>query len=51
MKVMRLRLPRESVDAPSLEVYKARLGGALSSLLNLKASSLSIAEGLEQDDL
>ncbi|KFR01656.1 hypothetical protein Y956_12964, partial [Nipponia nippon] len=26
------RLPREAVDAPSLEVFKARLDGALSSL-------------------
>ncbi|KAK4831784.1 hypothetical protein QYF61_019097 [Mycteria americana] len=27
------RLPREVVDAPSLEVFKARLGGALSNLV------------------
>ncbi|KFQ10934.1 hypothetical protein N329_02236, partial [Haliaeetus albicilla] len=27
------RLPREAVDAPSLEEFKARLDGALSSLL------------------
>ncbi|KFQ32429.1 hypothetical protein N332_04894, partial [Mesitornis unicolor] len=27
------RLPREVVDAPSLEVFKARLDGALSSLV------------------
>ncbi|KFQ99235.1 hypothetical protein Y956_03764, partial [Nipponia nippon] len=27
------RLPREVVDAPSLEVLKARLDGALSSLV------------------
>jgi len=27
------RLPRESVVAPSLEVFKARLGGALSNLV------------------
>ncbi|KFR11466.1 hypothetical protein N306_13444, partial [Opisthocomus hoazin] len=27
------RLPREAVDAPSLEVFKARLGGALNSLV------------------
>jgi len=27
------RLPREAVDAPSLEVFKARLGGALSNLV------------------
>ena len=27
------RLPREVVDAPSLEVFKARLGRALSNLI------------------
>jgi len=27
------RLPREAVDAPSLEVFKARLDGALSNLV------------------
>ncbi|KFQ93090.1 hypothetical protein Y956_06814, partial [Nipponia nippon] len=27
------RLPREGVDAPSLEVFKARLNGALSNLI------------------
>ncbi|KFP13173.1 hypothetical protein Z169_03845, partial [Egretta garzetta] len=27
------RLPREAVDAPSLEAFKARLGGALSNLV------------------
>jgi len=27
------RLPREAVDAPSLEVFKARLDGALSTLV------------------
>ncbi|KFM04772.1 hypothetical protein AS27_09222, partial [Aptenodytes forsteri] len=27
------RLPREAVDAPSLEVFEARLDGALSSLI------------------
>ncbi|KFR10453.1 hypothetical protein N306_07766, partial [Opisthocomus hoazin] len=27
------RLPREAVDAPSLEVMKARLDGALSNLV------------------
>ncbi|KFO89941.1 hypothetical protein N320_02235, partial [Buceros rhinoceros silvestris] len=26
-------LPREAVDAPSLEVFKARLDGALSNLI------------------
>jgi len=35
MRVMKHwnRLPREAVDAPSLEVFKARLDGALSSLV------------------
>ncbi|KGL92227.1 hypothetical protein N301_00354, partial [Charadrius vociferus] len=28
-----IRLPREAVDAPSLEVFKARLDGALSNLV------------------
>ncbi|KFQ54184.1 hypothetical protein N334_02460, partial [Pelecanus crispus] len=27
------RLPREAVDAPSLEMFKARLDGALSTLI------------------
>ncbi|KFO79923.1 hypothetical protein N303_15217, partial [Cuculus canorus] len=27
------RLPREAVDAPSLQVFKARLNGALGSLI------------------
>ena len=27
------RLPREAVDAPSLEVFKTRLDGALGNLL------------------
>ncbi|KFQ92756.1 hypothetical protein Y956_05383, partial [Nipponia nippon] len=27
------RLPREAVNAPSLEVFKARLDGALSNLI------------------
>ncbi|KFP94170.1 hypothetical protein N329_04230, partial [Haliaeetus albicilla] len=27
------RLPREAVDAPSLEMFKARLDGALSNLV------------------
>ncbi|KFR13523.1 hypothetical protein N306_07481, partial [Opisthocomus hoazin] len=27
------RLPREAVDTPSLAVFKARLGGALSNLV------------------
>jgi len=29
----RQRLPREAVDAPSLEVFKARLDGAFSNLV------------------
>ncbi|KFP14002.1 hypothetical protein Z169_02162, partial [Egretta garzetta] len=35
MRVVRhwSRLPREAVDAPSLEVFKARLDGALSNLV------------------
>ncbi|KFR05134.1 hypothetical protein N306_07992, partial [Opisthocomus hoazin] len=35
MRVMRHwnRLPREAVDAPTLEGFKARLDGALSSLV------------------
>ncbi|MCQ4179464.1 hypothetical protein FK518_28345, partial [Klebsiella pneumoniae] len=32
------RLPREAVDAPSLEVFKARLDGALSDLVWWKVS-------------
>jgi len=34
------RLPREVVDAPSLEIFKARLDGALSNLIELKMSLL-----------
>ncbi|KAK4811622.1 hypothetical protein QYF61_017013 [Mycteria americana] len=34
------RLPREVVDAPSLETSKARLDGALSDLIRLKMSLL-----------
>jgi len=44
------RLTREAVDAPSLEVFKARLNGALSKLAYWKVS-LPMAEGLELDDL
>jgi len=39
------RLPREAVDAPSLEMFKARLDGALSNLIQRKMSLL-IAGGL-----
>ena len=41
------RLPREMVDAPSLEAFKARLDGALSNLIQLKMSLL-IAGELDQ---
>ena len=44
------RLPREAVDAPFLEVFKARLDGALSNLVLWKVS-LPMAGGLELDDL
>jgi len=43
----RPRLPREVVDAPSLEMFKARLDGAGSNLTELKLSLL-IAQGLAQ---
>jgi len=33
--------PREVVDAPSLETFKARLDGALSNLIKLKMSLLT----------
>lgn len=48
MKVVRSkwnRLPREVVDAPSLETFKVRLGRALSNVVWLKMS-LFIPEGL-----
>jgi len=35
------RLPREMVNAPSLETFKARLDGALSNLSELKMSLLT----------
>jgi len=41
------RLPREVVNAPSLEMFKARLDGALSNLIHLKLF-LVIAGGLGQ---
>jgi len=44
------RLPRESVAAPSLAVFKARLDGALSNLVWWKMPLL-MAGGLEPDDL
>ena len=44
------RLPREVVDAPSLETSKARLDGALSNLVWLKMS-LAHCRGVGLDDL
>ncbi|GAB0192071.1 triadin [Grus japonensis] len=44
------RLPREAVGAPSLEVFKARLDGALGNLVQQRVS-LPMAGGLELDDL
>ena len=44
------RLPKEVVDAPSLEAFKARLDVALGSLVWWWAN-LHIAEGLKLDDL
>jgi len=44
------RLPREAVDAPSPEVFKARLDGALSNLVWWKMSLL-LAGDLEPHDL
>jgi len=35
-------LPREVVDGPSLETFKARLDGALSNLIELKMSLLTV---------
>jgi len=35
------RLPREVVDAPSLETFKVRLDGALSNLIEVKISLLT----------
>ena len=43
-------LPKEAVDAPSLEAFKARLDGALSNLVRWEVS-LSAAGGLELDGL
>ena len=44
------RLPRKAVDNPSLEVYKARLNGALGSR-RWWGAALPTAGGLELDDL
>ena len=46
----RNRLPREAVDAPSLEAFKARLDGALSNLAEWKVS-LPMAGVFELGDL
>jgi len=35
------RLPREVVDAPSLDTFQVRLDGALSNLIQLKMSLLT----------
>ena len=43
------RLPSDAVDAPSLKVFKTRLGGALGSLIWWLAA-LSTAGWLELDD-
>jgi len=44
------RLPKEVVDAPSLEAFEARLDVALSSLVWWLVT-LPIARGLKLDDL
>ena len=44
-----VRLPRAAVDAPSLEMFKDKLDGALSNLVQQKVA-LSMAVGLEVDD-
>ena len=43
------RLPKEAVDAPSLEAFKARLDVALGSLGSWLAT-LPVAGGLKLDD-
>ena len=43
------RLPREDVDAPSVEVFKARLDGALGSL-SWRLVALPVARRLKFDD-
>jgi len=44
------RLPREAVDAPSLEAFKDRLDGILGSLIWWLAT-LPMTGGMELDDL
>jgi len=41
-------MPREVVDAHSLEVFKTRLDGALSSLVQCNASLPNMAERLNE---
>ena len=41
------KLPREVVDAPSLETFKVRLDGALSNLIQLKMALLMAGAGLD----
>lgn len=48
-RVVRQGLPRESVDAPSLQVLKARLDGTLANLSWWVVRWL-MAEGLELDN-
>jgi len=50
VKVVRywIRLPRECVGVSSLEVFTARLDGALSNVISWKVS-LPMAGGLELD--
>ena len=43
-------MPKGAVAAPSLGVFKARLDGALSNLVQWKVS-LPMAGGLEPDDV
>jgi len=48
------KLPREAVDAQSLEVFKARLDVALGSLIHYtihQLATLPVAKGLEHDGL
>jgi len=42
------RLPREVVNAPSLETFKIRLDGTLSNLISLKMPLFTAEAGLEQ---
>ena len=44
------RLPKEVVNAPSLAVFKARLGKALGDMASCEVS-LPMAGGLELDDI